>query len=234
MPIDLNAQQSQFAWRVAELAAASAEEVVLGSPRGAGLHTVSTRQMRLLNTVKQRIDEVAETTSDFVIVDGSQPNAFAGRDANGTELVAINFGMLEILDEDVHLAAGLIGHEVAHLKLGHADRDRSDPVRSTLLKQLGGVALGALGVPAGGYISDMAVTAYETEFSRDDERAADYLGAVWSVEAGFDPSGAWRLHDYLNKRGGGAGLAFLSTHPSGAERISTLKSLAERLGKPQN
>ena len=31
-----------------------------------------------------------------------------------------------------------------------------------------------------------------TKYSRDNEREADYLGAIWAVEAGYDPQGAVR------------------------------------------
>jgi predicted Zn-dependent protease len=49
-------------------------------------------------------------------------------------------------------------------------------------------------------------------------------------QAGFDPAGAIRLQQKLADAGGTTLLPFLSTHPSGAERIDAMRRLAE--GEP--
>jgi predicted Zn-dependent protease len=99
------------------------------------------------------------------------------------------------------------------------------------MKVLGGVALESFGVPGGQTVSDLTFTSIETKYSRDQERQADYLGVVWAVEAGYEPDGAVRLHEKIHERSKSGPLPFLSSHPSGPERISTLKSLSERLSK---
>ena len=167
----------------------------------------------------------------LIIVDGDQPNAFAGKEKNIGNIIGINFAMLEILELDVHKAAALIGHEIAHLKLKHGEKSNQPGLGSAVLKAAGGVALSSLGVPLGQTISTIGITAIETEYSRDNEREADYLGAIWAVEAGYEPGGAVRLHEAMLKSTGSSSMPFLSSHPSGPERINTLRGFAERLRK---
>ena len=127
----------------------------------------------------------------------------AKADAPLIYLVGLNLAMLDMLGNDVHMAAALIGHELAHLKLNHG-RERSEK---------GGGA-----------------TFEANRFSRDNEREADYLGAVWAHEAGYDLAGAIRLEEALyslQKRRQG----YSVTHPMGIERTLKIKSLARRLGR---
>ena len=49
----------------------------------------------------------------------------AKADAPLIYLVGLNLAMLDMLGNDVHMAAALIGHELAHLKLNHG-RERSE------------------------------------------------------------------------------------------------------------
>ncbi len=229
-----------YTWRIEELARADTDVIEL---RGAGarlLKKVDVQQMVYLYSVMQAISKVSEMRSELLITDGEQPNAFAtrgtmaltpaedgvgdgpagsapgrpvtgSRPAEGTRyvdvnIIGINFAMLDILGLDVHMAAALIGHELGHLKLNHGEEHRT---RS----------------PA-----DLR-TAGNTRYSRDNEREADYLGAVWAVEAGYDPTGAVRLQEIIYKKTKHLSGGFSGTHPSSIERITKLKSLARRLSR---
>ena len=168
--------------------------------------TIERKQALYLYAVMQSIIEASETPAQLLIHQrtkdkSASPNAFAGyrrfprrlpdpptpKDANTLKLkqgetvaparinlfevpndkkntvrlpiVGLNLAMLDMLGNDVHMAAALIGHELAHLKLNHG-RERSEK---------------------GG-----SVTFEANRFSRDNEREADYLGAVWAHEAGYD------------------------------------------------
>ena len=87
-------------------------------------------------------------------------------------IVSINFGMLDLIGHDVHIAAALIGHELAHIKLEHGKTRKN---------------------------ADHGYGVEETRFMRDQERDADYLGMIWAIEAGYDPEGRLRLEE--NKKG---------------------------------
>ena len=50
-------------------------------------------------------------------------------------------------------------------------------------------------------------------------------------EAGYEADGGVRLHQAIQERSQSSPVPFLSTHPSGPERIATLKSMSERLSR---
>ena len=148
---------------------------------------------------------------------GSEETSLQGRAITDTKpideenaveinIVGINFGMLELLGLDVHMAAALIGHELGHLKLNHGE-DNKTRRRTDIM------------------------TASNTKYSRDNEREADYLGAIWAVEAGYDPDGAVRLQELVFKKTKHLSGGFSGSHPSSIERITKLKSLARRLSR---
>jgi Zn-dependent protease with chaperone function len=235
-------------WPVRALAASDLDMVELRDEKGRLLKRVSSTQIRYLYAATQAIRKVAEIHAEPLIVDGAAPNAFAtkgrlmlppeGEDGAQTaaddaqsdrraasvqgtpitndqpldeensievNLIAFNFGMLDMLGLDVHMMAALIGHELAHLKLNHGEDVES---------RRGAVQLG---------------NAASTRYSRDNEREADYLGAIWSVEAGFDPEGAVRLQEMVYKASRSHSGMFVGSHPTSTERIAILKSLARRL-----
>ena len=70
---------------------------------------------------------------------------------------------------------------------------------------------------------------FDTKFSRDQERASDYLGAIWAIESGYDAWGASRFHERLLRANGNHGIPFLQSHPTSKERVRTLSEMAVRL-----
>ena len=83
------------------------------------------------------------------------------------------------------------------------------------------------GVPGAGYISGFGADLIEASYSRDDEREADAFGVEYMTAAGFDPGATVRLHEKMLKLPSGVRIPFLSSHPSGQERIENLKKLIE-------
>jgi Zn-dependent protease with chaperone function len=226
---DATAQAFRYQWNIRDIVTANSDVIELRTRERRLVGKVSSTQMRVLYAVKSSIEAVAELPVELLIVDGKEPNAFAGKGRNGENIIGINLAMLDILGLDVHAAAALIGHEVAHLKLGHGAQRAAQQRTSGIMKVLGGVALDSLGVPAGGLISDITVTAIDSTYSRDNEREADYLGAIWAVEANYEADGAARLHEAMYAKSRHSPTPFLSTHPSGPERIANLRKLAARL-----
>lgn len=227
-------------WRIEELARMEADAIELRNDKGKLLKRVDAKQIIYLYSVMQAIEEVSELRSELLITDGEQPNAFATRGlaeavpageggASGevaitgvslgdekamagkktieVNIIGINFAMLDLLGVDVHMAAALIGHELGHLKLNHGAESKKKRT------------------------SDLR-TAAATRYSRDNEREADYLGAIWAVEAGYDPAGAVRLQELVYKKTKHLPGGFSGSHPSSIERIAKLKSLARRLSSP--
>ena len=229
-------------WRIEDLARTNADTIELRDKNNRLLKRIDSKQMIYLYSVMQALEEVSELRSELLITDGEQPNAFATKglaelspvepggsaadpekvslqgkaiadskpidkdNAVEINIIGINFGMLELLGLDVHMAAALIGHELGHLKLNHGEDHKNK--RTTDIR-----------------------TASNTRYSRDNEREADYLGAIWAVEAGYDPQGAVRLQELVYKMSKRLSGGFSGTHPSSIERITKLKSLARRLSQ---
>jgi len=178
-----------------------------------------------------RVTRAAGVQADLLIVEGNDPNAFAGL-VNGRPTIGINLALLKLIGDDVDEFASLLGHEAAHLARGHGGSGRT---RSSTLQAIGsvvGMGLGAAGVPAGGTIAGLAVELIDTAYSREEEREADALGVGYARSAGYDPYGAIRFQEKLLRVSGGSLLPFLSSHPSGEERIENLKALVEGKKSP--
>jgi len=216
----------RLAWRVREVVLAPSTTINLVRPDRQVIATVSKLSMQKLMLAHLRIARAAGIQAELLIVEGSDPNAFAGL-VNGRPTIGINLAMLKLIGDDIDEFASLVGHEAAHLAKGHGEAGRT---RSNTLQAIGsvvGMGLGAAGVPAAGTIAGLAADLINTAYSREEEREADALGVGYGMSAGFDPYGAVRLHERLLKVSSGSLLPFLSSHPSGQERIENLKALIE-------
>lgn len=214
------------AWLVDRLVGASGDEIMLRSSNGAMLRWVTLEQIRHLDSVRLSLQAVAELKVDFYITRGDKPNAAAGKRA-GVNTMFVNFAMMDLIENDRDQWAALMGHEIAHLKLGHLDKraKRSLPLSILKIVTQGVLAADPLASSAGGLLVD----GIGMKFSRDAERESDYMGVVWAVEASFDPYAAARLHSQMSQRSSGFSIPFLSSHPTGPERIKRLTELADRL-----
>ena len=63
-----------------------------------------------------------------------------------------------------------------------------------------------------------------TKFSRVDERDADLVGMELAARAGFHPRGAVTIHEKILAKQGTSILNWLSTHPSGDQRVADLEA----------
>jgi Zn-dependent protease with chaperone function len=136
--------------------------------------------------------------------------------------IAFYTGILEQLQLTDDEVAMVMGHEMAHALREHA-RERIAKTQATNLglrlgSQLLGLGdLGNLAASLGGQLLTL-------KFSRGDESDADLVGLELAARAGYEPSAAVSLWRKMGQATGGKeGLAFLSTHPSGPERIRELQ-----------
>jgi peptidase M48-like protein/PDZ domain-containing protein len=117
------------------------------------------------------------------------PNAFTDY-----KKIVIQSGILRVTRTDADLAA-VVGHELAHVTMGHYDKKRING----LLGALGGTAIdgGFLlgGISTNGAFSSYLQTAGLMAFGVGFEMEADYVGAYYAARAGYDISGTedvWR------------------------------------------
>jgi predicted Zn-dependent protease len=219
-----SASQSKLVWRARDVALTPAPTIALEGRDHQIVVTVPTPTIQKLLLAHLRITRSAGTQAELFIVEGADPNAFAGL-MNGRRVIGINVAMLKLIGDDLELYAALLGHETAHWAKGHVDASN---VRSTTIQGIGtaiGVGLGAAGVPAAGLIAGVGADMIDASYTRDDEREADAASVDYMLINGFDPAGAVRLQEKLLNVPGGLRIPFLSSHPSGEERIENLKKI---------
>ena len=85
-----------YSWSIKELAKSSDDQIVLRKKNGGTLRKVNTQQLRYLYAVKTSIETAAETEAEFLLVDGDQPNAFAGYVKGRGRAIGVNFAMVEL------------------------------------------------------------------------------------------------------------------------------------------
>ncbi len=221
------ATQAPLIWKANDLAALNAPQIRLNRQSdGKTIGMIQRERVQRLIAIKDRISAVAGRSAELLIVSGKEPNAFATY-LQGRPVIGVNLGMIDMFGSDDDAYAAILGHEFAHLILGHgAIRKEREQTRSAASTILGNV-LGLAGVPMGGIIANVTTTAVSTVYSRDEERDADRDGMDYMKRAGFDPKGAVRAWDRMSKVSGFS-IPFLSTHPTSTERLETMKRLAEQ------
>ena len=125
---------------------------------------------------------------------------------------------LKLTDDEI---AMVMGHEMAHALREHA-RSRLAKSQATSI----GLSLGAqlLGLgDLGNAAANLGTQLLTLKFSRSDEIDADLVGLELAARAGYNPQAAVSLWRKMGEATGNGGIAFLSTHPSGPDRIRELE-----------
>ncbi|MEK6813583.1 MAG: M48 family metallopeptidase [Nitrospirota bacterium] len=163
----------------------------------------------------------------FHVIASPKINAFT----TGGGQIFIYTGLLERLKSEAELAA-VIAHEIGH----SSGRHIAKKVQTSLLISLGAAAAGtAVKSESAARSLEAAlgiVNLFARGYSRDHEREADDVGAVYMAKAGYDPEGmadTFRLFLDLSAGKGGGEHWILSDHPAAAERIARVERTAPRL-----
>ncbi|MBC5785660.1 M48 family metallopeptidase [Ramlibacter sp. USB13] len=142
--------------------------------------------------------------------------------------IAVFTGLLDRLELSDDETAMVVGHEMAHALREHA-RERIAKSQGTgALLSLGAqlFGLGQLGDVA----ANIGTQLLTLKFSRDDETEADLVGLEMGARAGFDPRASVTLWEKMGRESGGnANAAFLSTHPTGPDRMRRLQENIPRV-----
>jgi Zn-dependent protease with chaperone function len=131
-------------------------------------------------------------------------------------------GILDQLKLDDDETAMIMGHEMAHALREHARERLAKSSATDIGLRLGAslLGLGDLGNMAAGLGSQLLTLKY----SRDDETDADLVGLELAARGAYRPQASVSLWQKMARAGGGGGPAFLSTHPSGPNRIRELEA----------
>lgn len=148
------------------------------------------------------------------------PNAWVRFESSSRFSVHVTEGLMQLLQTSDEIA-GVLGHEVGHIQLGHFNRRLTRNVgwaiAGTVLSRVGAVAevVGAVGMGLA-----------EGGFSREQEVEADDFGADLAIRAGYSP---WGLHNamirfrdggFRTERGG------FNSHPPTDRRLERLANRA--------
>ena len=113
-----------------------------------------------------------------------EPNAWVKIEGDGEISVHVTKGLMRILDKEDEIA-GILGHELGHIRLGHYEDNELPVVRSVI------------GINGGMSSYFDSVAAYgEGRFSSKQEEEADDYGTELLRKARYNPRG---LHDALTK-----------------------------------
>lgn len=142
--------------------------------------------------------------------------------------IALFTGLLDRLQLTNDELAMVIGHEMAHALREHA--------RERIAKSHGTGALLSLGAQLfglgefGNMAANVGTQLLTLKFSRDDEIEADLVGLELGARAGFDPRASLSLWEKMGRASGsGGGPGFLSTHPTGPDRMRRLRENIPRV-----
>lgn len=163
----------------------------------------------------QRRTQPINCDFQFVVDDraGLEPNAFQTVDSTGRPIIGFTLSLIAAARNDDELAF-VVGHEASHHILGHLDQ-----------KNRAASAGAVLGSILGAYAGDVAVvrtaqqigaTISTRSFSKEWELQADYMGALITLNAGYDPRHGARFFERIPDPGD----RILGTHPSRAARLA--------------
>jgi len=140
--------------------------------------------------------------------------------------MAIYTGLIRQVDPTDDELAQVMAHEIAHALANHT----AERMSVAMAGQAGVLAAGLLSDNSGAAMATAAAAAalaLDLPNSRAAENEADRIGIELAAKAGYDPRAAVTLWQKMGAVGGGkAPPAFLSTHPSDAERQARLAALA--------
>ncbi|RXZ43891.1 M48 family metallopeptidase [Crenobacter cavernae] len=154
-------------------------------------------------------------------------NVFTSPDVNAYCMpggkIGVYTGLIDKLKLNDDELAAVIGHEISHALREHSREQMSQE----FVKQQGLSLALSMGKISGGtasvvdFVSQVGVS---LPFSRSMETEADVIGMELMARAGYNPQAAVSVWEKMNQLSGAGNRSdFFSTHPSGANRIATLK-----------
>lgn len=161
----------------------------------------------------------------FVVDDrpGLDPNAFQTLGRDGRPVIGFTLSLLAAARNKDELAF-VVGHEASHHILGHITQKASAANAGAIILTGIAAASGA-GAASIRTAQEMGAQLGARYYSRDWELQADYLGAIVTMNAGFDPVHGAAFFDRMPDPGD----RILGSHPSRAARqAQVLRAVTDR------
>jgi len=165
----------------------------------------------------------------FRVLVNPELNAFAVPGGN----VYFHSGTLLAAGDPEELA-GVMAHELGHVKGEHQARMAQEAAIPTLLASLAGIAASAATKSAAPMVAAQgANVALQLQYTRQYESEADSLATVFVTRAGYSPAGLVRFFERIQLEEKhtpqGSVPPYLYSHPGVDERIEVVKQLATKL-----
>ncbi|GGH65838.1 lipoprotein [Comamonas phosphati] len=206
-----------------ELLAKARAQGALAGGDDAQLLRLRTIAQRLIPYAAQWNERARQWPWEVNLIRSKQINAFCmpgGKIAFFTGIL----DQLRLSDDEV---AMVMGHEMAHALREHSReqlaKSQATDIGLTLGAQL--LGLGDLGNAA----ARLGTQLLTLKFSRNDESEADLVGLELAARAGYNPQAAISLWRKMGEATGSGGIGFLSTHPTGPDRIRRLEGNVPRV-----
>lgn len=166
-------------------------------------------------------DQIQDYKWEFHLVANKEPNAFC---MPGGKIVVYE-GILPYTKDETGLAV-VLGHEVAHAVAKHSNERMSQQVVASVGSELVNLAVSQKSA----VVQQLAPMVYGLgaqyaimlPYSREHEHEADHLGLIFMAMAGYDPSAAEAFWTRMSASSANVP-EFLSTHPSGDNRIQKIR-----------
>ena len=209
------AASAQYAQMMAE-ARSKGNLAPAGNPQLQRLQRIATK---LVPQTAQWNDRSKDWRWEVNLIGSKQINAFCMPGGK----IAFYTGIMDQLKLTDDEAAMIMGHEMAHALREHARARIAKSQGTGTLLSIGAQLLG-LG-QLGDVAANLGTQLLTLRFSREDESDADLVGLELAARGGYNPQASVSLWEKMGQAGGGAnGPSFLSTHPSGPQRIQVLQS----------
>jgi predicted Zn-dependent protease len=161
---------------------------------------------------------------EYAVFENAEANAFALPGGK----IGVNTGIFKIAENE-HQLATVLGHEIRHVTGHHGAQRYSQQMTTNAGLKLASMALGAGGMQNADQVISIlgagAQVGLILPFGRDQETEADMVGLEYMAAAGFDPRQSLKFwENMMTKAGAGRGPSFLSSHPSGTDRIANLNA----------
>ena len=190
----------------------------LAPPGNAQLQRLRMISNRLIPQAPQWNDRARQWNWQVNLLGSKEINAFCMPGGK----IAFYTGILEQLKLTDDEVAMIMGHEMAHALREHARARIAKSQGTGTLLSLGAQLLG-LG-QMGDLAANLGTQLLTLRYSRDDETDADLVGLELAARGGYNPQASVSLWEKMAGAGGAAGgPSFLSTHPSGPQRIQQLQ-----------
>ena len=211
--------EKSAAQQYSQMMAEAKAQGALASPNNAQLQRLRAIAQRLVPHTPQWNERAPGWKWEVNLIGSKQINAFV---MPGGKIVFYTgiLDQLQLTDDEI---AMVMGHQMAHALREHA-RERLAKSQVTGM----GLSLGAqlLGLgDMGNLAANLGTELLTLQYSRSDESEADLVGLEIAARAGYDPKAAITLWQKMAKATGDkGGMAFLSSHPSGPNRIKELEA----------